>query len=252
MSHKKLLPEVIKQCTQQCSIVCCLSVGVDCWCHWAGACVQPRWHFGQKFQWLDQPSAFCMRNWPVHLLVSVSLQKGCNSLFLMAQCCFIPRFFTVHIWTAEHLGCCSTHTCTWSYWTEAQLNLETVCMSGNIWMGLIPLSVSDMQWLWWTACWIQVHKLQFYLFHCRASFPDNPWGSAGKHMFHHMFDSTMKSLWVSMKPLFLLGREFCCSRGPTWHQFSWWTLLLLHFLEIYREQAHHAGSQWHQPQCLHS
>ena len=113
MSHKKLLPEVIEQCTQQCSIVCCLSVGVDCWCHWAGAWVQPRWHFGQMFQWLDQPSDFCLRNWPVHLLVLVSLQMECNSLFLMAQCCFVPRFFAVHIWTAEHLGCCSRSSMSW-------------------------------------------------------------------------------------------------------------------------------------------
>ena len=166
----------------------------------------------------------------------------------MAQCCFIQRFFTVHIGTAEHLDCCSTHTCAWSYWTESQLNLEPVCMSGNIWMGLIPLSVSDTQWLWWTACWIQVHELQIYVFHCRASFPGNPWGSAGKLMFYHIFDSTMKCLWVSLVPLFLLGMDFCCSRGQKWHQFSWWTLLLLYFLEINCEQAQYTGHQWHQPQ----
>ena len=42
----------------------------------------------------------------------------------------------------------------------------------------------------------------------------------------------MKSLWVSLVPLFLLGRDFCCSRGQTWHQFFWWTLLLLHSLKF--------------------
>ena len=81
---------------------------------------------------------------------------------------FIPRFFAVYIWTAEYLGCCSTYTCVWFYWTEAQFNLETFCMSGNIWIGLIPMSVSETQLLWWTACWIQVHELQIYFFHYKC------------------------------------------------------------------------------------
>ena len=140
-------------------------------------------------------------------------------------------------------GCCNAYgkvmqvfhtvlcTCTLSkYYVQIYIQVLLSLLIFEKWIVFVSVCLRDGLFTW------TINSLNFLLY------------VVGKHMFHHMFDSTMKSLWLSLMLLFLIGRDFCCSRGQTLHQFSWWTLLLFHFLEIYCEQAHHAGRQWHQPQ----
>ena len=206
MSHKKLL-----FCTQQCSTVCYLSVGVELLMSLSRSLCSANMAFWSEVSMTG--SAICL------LLEKLTSPPTCVSESLKGV--QFPVFDGSMLW---HPNCRAFGLLFHPHLCLILLKRSPIDSCNSLYVrkhlnGLIPLSVSDTQWLWWTACWIQVHKLQFYVFHCRASLPDIPWSSAGKHMFHHMLVSVMKSLWVSLVPLFLLGRDFCCSQGHT-RQFS--------------------------------